>query len=864
MSKGLNNPKAFSTQDEAEASPIITPVQIVDGGDFPHTGLIKALSLGMKGNYATTGFNATAVTDNDVTFAAGVVYRDGKKVDVNAGTTQTIVIGSTSGTTTSYNVGYHLVVNATGTTNLSVRPPTGANAVPAYTEGDVIIAILAYTTQDPMQIQFLTVEKIENSLSIGYDASGYTESLLISSTSATNTSIAASTTAAGTAGRDLTISAGTAETASSNNTDGGDLILKAGGGDGTGTSIMSFSTKISGTDAVAERMRIHSDGNVGIGIAAPTEKLHIVSASNPTIKIQEDGQNGFLDLVAVVDSQAKILAENQTSGEGCILDLDSKAVSGQNQEVRLFRNANSASDGYFRIKQTGTNTDAFTFYSDKDGTAHKLTLGGGDIAMGNGQDSIIKVDATTSSTAGRDLTVEAGSSATGSANIDGGDLHLKSGGGDGTGTSVMTFSTKVDGTDTAAERMRIDTDGQVKIKSLGVGTAAEFTITESSDDITIKNTVSNKDIIFKVNDGGVDTEVLRLDGSTGNVGIGLAHNVTAEEKLDVEDGNISLTTTARQTERVIKLRNSGSTTSLSEIAFAGANTNNYEGYIAFKTKGPADSFSQALNEIMRIDGDGDVGIGTTDPDEKLHVVGNVKITNDLTLGGGDIAMGNGQDSTIKIDATTSSTAGRDLTLEAGSSATGSANINGGDLILKAGGGDGTGTSIMTFSTKVADTDTAAERMRISTTGKVGIGNTAPTQKLTISGSMGAAGFVGGVVEVTGAPGPGGLLDLSTELHRTVIADTTAFNPSIPSGGPLTLNLPAASGTHQGWEMRIVAKASANAPDNLTLAVSGSSDLIIDATGAQIGNASSPFALTTGKVYSVIHVNTTMYMCIILN
>ena len=634
MSKGLNNPKAFSTQDEAEASPIITPVQIVDGGDFPHTGLIKALSLGMKGNYATTGFNATAVTDNDVTFAAGVVYRDGKKVDVNAGTTQTIVIGSTSGTTTDHNVGYHLVVNATGTTNLSVRPPTGANAVPAYTEGDVIIAILAYTTQDPMQIQFLTVEKIENSLSIGYDASGYTESLLISSTSATNTSIAASTTAAGTAGRDLTISAGTAETASSNNTDGGDLILKAGGGDGTGTSIMSFSTKISGTDAVAERMRIHSDGNVGIGIAAPTEKLHIVSASNPTIKIQEDGQNGFLDLVAVVDSQAKILAENQTSGEGCILDLDSKAVSGQNQEVRLFRNANSASDGYFRIKRTGTNTDAFTFYSDKDGTAHKLTLGGGDIAMGNGQDSIIKVDATTSSTAGRDLTIEAGSSATGSANIDGGDLHLKSGGGDGTGTSIMKFSTKVNGTDAVAERMRIDTDGQVKIKSLGVGTAAELTITESSDDITIKNTVSNKDITFKVNDGGVDTEVLRLDGSTGNVGIGLSQNVTADEKLDVEDGNISLTTTARQTERVIKLRNSGSTTSLSEIAFAGANTNNFEGYIAFKTKGPADTYTQSLNEIMRIDGDGDVGIGTTDPDAKFHVVGDAIITGGLTIGAG--------------------------------------------------------------------------------------------------------------------------------------------------------------------------------------------------------------------------------------
>ena len=151
------------------------------------------------------------------------------------------------------------------------------------------------------------------------------------------------------------------------------------------------------------------------------------------------------------------------------------------------------------------------------------------------------------------------------------------------------------------------------------GYTESLSISSNAGDTTIENKVSNKDIIFKVLDGSTVTEVLRLDGSTGNVGIGLAHNVTAEEKLDVEDGNISLTTTARQTERVIKLRNSGSTTSLSEIAFAGANTNNFEGYIAFKTKGPSDLYDQPLNEIMRVDGNGNVGIGTNAPTEKLHL-----------------------------------------------------------------------------------------------------------------------------------------------------------------------------------------------------------------------------------------------------
>ena len=47
--------------------------------------------------------------------------------------------------------------------------------------------------------------------------------------------------------------------------------------------------------------------------------------------------------------------------------------------------------------------------------------------------------------------------------------------------------------------------------TLGAG-GNEFSITESSDDVSIKSLVSDKDMIFKVNDGGADTEVFRLDG----------------------------------------------------------------------------------------------------------------------------------------------------------------------------------------------------------------------------------------------------------------------------------------------------------------------------------------------------------------
>jgi len=175
------------------------------------------------------------------------------------------------------------------------------------------------------------------------------------------------------------------------------------------------------------------------------------------------------------------------------------------------------------------------------------------------------------------------------------------------------------------------TTGKVE-NSLSVGRddsgyTESLSITSSAGDVVIEAKEQDKDIVLKVNDGGASTEVLRIDGSTGNVGIRLNQNVTADERLDVEDGNISLTTTSRTTERLIKLRNSGSTTSLSEIAMAGANSNNYEGYIAFKTKGPLDVYDQPLNEIMRIDGNGNVGIGTANPSNKLEIAGNTVSTN---------------------------------------------------------------------------------------------------------------------------------------------------------------------------------------------------------------------------------------------
>ena len=96
-------------------------------------------------------------------------------------------------------------------------------------------------------------------------------------------------TAANTAGKNLTVSAGSEPGGGSNNADGGDLILASGGGDGTGTSSIQFKTKVSGTDAAAERMRIHTDGNVGIGSSTPYGLLHVKSNAEATLAELAEG-----------------------------------------------------------------------------------------------------------------------------------------------------------------------------------------------------------------------------------------------------------------------------------------------------------------------------------------------------------------------------------------------------------------------------------------------------------------------------------------------------------------------------------------------------------------------------------------------
>ena len=178
-----------------------------------------------------------------------------------------------------------------------------------------------------------------------------------------------------------------------------------------------------------------------------------------------------------------------------------------------------------------------------------------------------------------------------------------------TGITVDGIIATINGTDID---MDSSASGQLKLDGDGYGAA----IALNAQGMNIYTNSASRDIIFGTN----ETEVMRIDGA-GLVGIGVS---SPDEILDVRDGNaivqvFDTTTVAQDVGGRINL--SGYYTGTSENTYAqvlGKKENgtdaNRRGYFAVRTR----SVGAGLIERMRIDSDGDVGIGCT-PSSKLHV-----------------------------------------------------------------------------------------------------------------------------------------------------------------------------------------------------------------------------------------------------
>ena len=426
--------------------------------------------------------------------------------------------------------------------------------------------------------------------------------------------------------------------------------------------------------------------------------------------------------------------------------------------------------------------------------------------------------------------------------------------------SYMSFATSGDGSSTPTERLRIDSSGNstftgevyldngkyLKFKRNSGGLSIEtLGIEVGTDNVRLLTTGT-----FNLVNGSLNSMLYVKSG--GDVGIG---TTTPNEKLDVAgkvyiegNGQDWNETTPGITRGSIHLDpgtledNTGNAITFgSSDAFAGENA--YAGIYTrsdgnYGTKmylATTNSYATGSKTRMMIDHNGNVGINVTDPDAQLEIVNSLGGSTRLGYSGGSdsyfdsenfyVRSGNGNTNKFIINSsgkvgigTTTpdniSSSGTVLSISTPGGLTtnslaGSLTFITNDTSFTSTYADGVTTEIssisesstgaaygLAFSTSTTTASNRAERMRISSTGDVAIGDVAGT-KLSIAGAVGTTNGTAALPTHTFYS------DSNTGMFRAA-ADTLAFSTAgvhrmrITSGGTFLVNQESASSNANGF------------------------------------------------------------------
>jgi len=633
---------------------------------------------------AKDGTSAGSIADSTgvVTLASSVLTT----TDINGGTIDGTVIGGTSAA-----AGTFTTVTASGQASFA----DGTAAAPSITNTGDLDAGLFFPAADTVAV-----------------ATAGTERMRITS--------------AGNVGIGTTAPAAKLEVALGANGE----YMRVGGDDATNNRALRFTSSTS-TGSVGALHTINASGSAGvIALAtASTERMRIDSAGNVGIGTNSPGEK-----VVIEGATPFLLINNTDETKSGVRFADQQNIGERFQAVY---DAGAAAFTLDRVESTGVITERMRITS------------AGNVVIGNGE---------TSATPTNGIMQATGGSGT---DIAGASLTIQGGRGTGTGAGgSLLFSTAAAGTtgstlNTATTRMTIDSSGNLGInnnppawgstfRAITVnGSGASISSNGSNrielgtnsyieaDNSTYRYVVSNAAAKYSqatgfhqwytapsgtAGDAITFTERMRLT-NTGEVGIATTSPAGLLEVFDV------LTVPARNTttiasKRGLSIYNNQSAGSVDTTLVYG---NTASAYLAI---GNHNGTSYA--ERMRIDASGNVGIGTSSPAARVHIVasslaGQLRIqdvTTDATTKNGVVGGGhytNAEEPFSGMLLTSAASANK-------------VDIGGGVSSMNA------ATSIV-FST-AANTTTliGTERMRIDSTGNLGIGTTSPDTRVTISAS----------------------------------------------------------------------------------------------------------------------------------
>jgi hypothetical protein len=331
--------------------------------------------------------------------------------------------------------------------------------------------------------------------------------------------------------------------------------------------------------------------------------------------------------------------------------------------------------------------------------------------------------------------------------------------------------------------------GSTRTISLGTGNSTSISVGDDLGSHTATQAL-NLDTNALVGNGGSTGLTI---SSTGNVGLGTTAAQPATQKLDVRgnlrlgaDGGGSATGTGQTIEFVgpglntdpvglYRINPASDQSELRVVVGDGVDANDkfVVGRSSASAEGGIPGSTFAASFTVR--GDGNVGIGTSSPSQKLDVAGNANITGNTTVTGNSYVSGN-------VGIGTSSP--HPLAVKAGAAS--NSPLLG---FYSQAGADKYNFSLSGGGLNLSESGVAGGRLFVQDGGNVGIGTSSPGQKLDVNGNanVGGGATIGGDVGIgTASPQAGLHLDRpesgSSTALGVLLGGGSSGNPSLELRG----------------------------------------------------------------------------------